>query len=119
MEKNDEIMTKDFKNIINNIKNEIKTTQTKVLFHANSELILLYFRIGKILDENSKYGNYFIKNLALEIKIDFEKLNGFSERNLKRMKRFYNEYKEYKNVPQVVAQLPWGHNIVLFEKIKK
>lgn len=52
-----------------------------------------------------------MKNLAQKIKIGFTNLNGFSERNLKRMKRFHNEYKEYKIVPQLVAQLPWGHNI--------
>ena len=111
-------MEEEFKNIVKNIKNEIKATQTKILYHANNELIMLYFRIGRIIEDNSRYGNSFIKNLALEIKVDFDNSDGFSERNLKRMKRFYNEYKEYENVPQAVAQLPWGHNIILFEKIK-
>ena len=114
----EEKTNEEFRNIVNNIKNEIKTTQSKILYHANNELIMLYYKIGKILEENSKYGNYFIKNLALEIKIDFENSDGFSERNLKRMKRFYNEYKEFEKMPQAVAQLPWGHNIILFEKIK-
>ena len=111
-------MEEEFKNIFKIIKNEIKATQTKILYHANNELIMLYFRIGRIIEDNSRYGNSFIKNLALEIKMDFDNSDGFSERNLKRMKRFYNEYKEYENVPQAVAQLPWGHNIILFEKIK-
>ena len=34
------------------------------------------------------------------------------------MKLFYNEYKEDKKWPQLVANLPWGHNILLMEKIK-
>ena len=38
-------------------------------------------------------------------------------RNLKYMKKFYNEYKNNEVVQQVVAQLPWGHNIVLMDKI--
>ena len=112
------ILENDFKNIVDEIKREIRSTQTNIIYHANNEIIILYFKIGKILEENSKYGNYFIRNLAVEIKIYFENSDGFSERNLKRMKRFYNEYKEYENVPQAVAQLPWGHNIILFEKIK-
>jgi len=113
-----ETLDKNFKLAISKIKNDIRQTQTKVIYQANNELILLYFRIGKMLEENSRYGNGFIKNLAREIKIDLPNVEGFSERNLKRMKRFYNEYKEYGNMPQAVAYLPWGHNILLFEKIK-
>lgn len=113
-----ETLESDFKVAITEIKNDIRNTQTRVIFQANNELILLYFRIGKILERNSKYGNSFIKNLATEIKLELPNIEGFSERNLKRMKRLYNEYKEYGKVPQAVAQLPWGHNILLFEKIK-
>ena len=59
-----------------------------------------------------------VMDIAREIKMDLPNIDGFSERNLKRMKRFYNEYKEYGKVPQAVAHLPWGHNILLFEKIR-
>ena len=34
------------------------------------------------------------------------------------MKKFYLEYKDDEVVQQLVAQVPWGHNIVLMEKIK-
>lgn len=109
----------DFIGIVNDIKNDIKSTQIKTFQQVNSNLINLYFRIGKRLEENSRYGNSFIKNVAESIKLEYPGLKGFSERNLKRMKRFYNEYKMYGGkVPQVVAQLPWGHNAALFEKIK-
>ena len=113
-----ETLEKDFKTLIKEIKDDIKNTQRRVLYQSNNELIMLYYRIGKVLEENSEYGNGFIKNIAIEIKIDLPNITGFSERNLKRMKRFYNEYKEYEKVPQAMAHLPWGQNILLFEKIK-
>jgi len=113
-----EITKEEFSSVVSIIKNDIKNTQFKIAYQANNELILLYFRIGKVLEDNSEYGNHFIENLAIEIKIELPDAQGFSERNLKRMKRFYNEYKEYEKVPQAVAHLPWGHNILLFEKIK-
>ena len=47
----------NFKSAIFEIKTDIKKTQAKVIYQANNELILLYFRIGKILAVNSKYGN--------------------------------------------------------------
>ena len=34
------------------------------------------------------------------------------------MRCFYNEYKSNENWQQLVAKLPWGHNILLMEKIK-
>jgi len=68
--------------------------------------------------ENSTWGNKFIETLETELKLDFPNIKGFSARNLKRMKRFYTEYKDYEKVPPAVAQLPWTHNVILFEKIK-
>ena len=112
------MLEKDFKSIISNIKNEITTTQVKVAFEANKNLILLYYRLGKIIFENSKYGNSFIKNVAMELNLEFPKIKGFSERNLRSMKLFYDEYKDDENWQQLVAKLPWGHNLLLIEKLK-
>ena len=112
------IEKEEFNSIVRTIKNEIKNTQIKTMLSANKNLIMMYFRIGKVLSENSKYGNSFIKNISHSIRLEYPGIKGFSERNLMRMKRFYNEYKNEKKLPQLVAHLPWGHNVVLMEKIK-
>ena len=108
----------EFKNIINDIKQEIKSTQYKVAVQSNISLISMYFRLGKILNDNYKYGNKFIDEVSKDLKIEFPNSTGFSVRNLKYMKKFYIEYKDDELVQQLVAQVPWGHNIVLMEKIK-
>lgn len=115
---NIEIAAKDFKSIIDTMKEEIKTTQVKTMQTVNSNLIMMYFRLGKIIFENSKYGNSFIKNIATELKLEFPTMKGFSERNLRAMKLFYEEYNEDENWQQLVAKLPWGHNLLLIEKFK-
>ena len=66
----------------------------------------MYFKIGKILDENSKYGNSFIKNVAHAIKLEYPGIKGFSERYLRSIRYFYNEYKNDEKWQQLVAQLP-------------
>lgn len=105
----EEIMIeKDFKQILNDIKIDIKNTQRKTIIEANSNLIMLYFRLGKILDDNFEYGNKFIDDVARELNLEFPKIKGFSVRNLKYMKTFYNEYKNDELVQQLVAQLPMG-----------
>lgn len=109
---------RNFKLIVNDIKNEIKTTQIKVAVEANKSLINLYFRLGKILNDNFKYGNKFIDDISHELKLEFPNMKGFSVRNLKYMKKFYIEYKDNKSVQRCVAQLPWRHNIVLMSKLK-
>ena len=113
-----EKVSEELKNVVNNIKSEIKITQINTIQQVNKNLIVMYFKIGKILDESSKYGNSFIKNVAHAIKLEYPNIKGFSDRNLKYMKKFYIEYKEDRKVQQLVAQLPWGHNILLMEKIK-
>jgi predicted nuclease of restriction endonuclease-like (RecB) superfamily len=114
----EERISEKFKNVVTSIKNEIKTTQINTMQQINKNLIMMYFRIGKILNDNSKYGNSFIKNISSTIKVEYPNMKGFSDRNLKYMKKFYIEYKNNEKVQQLVAQLPWGHNILLMEKIK-
>ena len=112
------MLEKDFKEIISNIKEEIINTQIKTMQEVNSNLIRLYFKLGKIVSENKIYGNNFTKQVSTELKLTFPSMKGFSERNTRSMRLFYNEYKDDEKVQQLVAQLPWGHNILLIDKIK-
>lgn len=111
------MLEKDFKEIITNIKDDIRNTQVKTAVQVNQNLIMLYFRLGKILNDNYEYGNKFIDEVAHELKLEYPNSTGYSTRNLKYMKKFYLEYKDNELVQQLVAQVPWGHNIVLMEKI--
>lgn len=109
---------KDFKDIIIKAKEDILATRYNIMQSANSEVIKLYFRLGKIVRENVKYGNKFIQNFSTSLKLEFPNTEGFSERNLSRMKKFYEEYKDLSILPTALAKLPWSHNMLLLEKIK-
>lgn len=80
-----ELKENDIVNVINDIKNDILSIKHKISENANNELLGLYFRIGKYIYENSKYGSKFIDNLSISLKIDFPDATGFSKRNLSRM----------------------------------
>ncbi len=112
------MLDKSFQEITSNIKNAITKTQLEIMTDANKKLVNLYYNIGKTLEENSSWGNKFIDNVAMELKLSFSNLKGFSVRNLKYMKTFYNEYKDDEEFVQLVAQLPWKHNITLMQKVK-
>lgn len=112
------MLESNFKEIISNIKEEIINTQIKTFQEVNNNLIMLYFRLGKIISENKVYGNNFTKQVSTELKLTFPNMKGFSERNLRAMRLFYEEYSEDEKWQQVVAKLPWGHNLLLIEKVK-
>ena len=104
----DAMIEKDFKMIIANMKKEIISTQIKTIQEVNSNLIKLYFRLGKIVSENKVYGNNFTKQVSTELKLTFPNMKGFSERNIRSMRLFYEEYADDEKWQQLVAKLPWG-----------
>ncbi len=103
--------------IIENIKSEIGKAQYKAILHVNRELILLYYEIGKIINEHKSWGNKFIDNLAKDIKLAFPDSTGYSARNLKYMAKFAAEYTDAQIVQEVLAQITWYHNLALMDKL--
>ena len=85
---------------------------------VNKELIFMYWHIGKIILENVQWGNKFIDNLSIDLKLEFPNINGFSVRNLKYMRKIAEEYPDFEFVQEVLAQITWYHNIILMDKIK-
>lgn len=59
------MLEEDFKKIIGNIKEEILNAQIITMQQVNSNLIMLYFRLGKIVAESKKYGNSFTKQVSM------------------------------------------------------
>lgn len=113
-----EINVSKYKEIFENIKNEILNAQYKAMQAVNKELIFMYWHIGKIVLENSQWGNKFIDNLSIDLKLEFPNINGFSIRNLKNMKKFSEEYPNFEFVQSVTAQITWTHNVLLLDKVK-
>ena len=104
--------------IIENIKTKIGNAQFKAAVSVNRELIMLYYNIGLIINENKSWGNKFIENLARDIKLAFPNSTGYSVRNLKYMAKFAEEYPDSEFVQTVSAQIPWSHNCLIMDKIK-
>ncbi len=111
------INNNEYLNIIESVKSEIKNAQYKAAVSVNKELVLLYYNIGKIINEHKTWGSKFIENFSADIHLSFPDTKGYSVRNLKYMAKFAAEYPDEEFVQQVVAQIPWGQNIVLLDRI--
>lgn len=107
----------DYLNIVESIKSEIKSAQYKAALNVNRELIVLYYNIGKIINEHKVWGNRFIDNLAADIKLSFPSIKGYSVRNLKYMSKFAETYPDEQFVQTVSAQIPWSHNTLILDKV--
>jgi len=119
---NEIIKSQEYQGWIKNLKSKIHAARTKVALTINSQLLELYWEIGKDISERqskSDWGSKLIEEVANELKNEFPELKGFSRRNIYAMRQWYNFYSEkYPFVPQSVAQIPWGHNRLIISKVK-
>ena len=99
----------EYLQIIETIKGQIKGAQYQAALNVNRELIMLYYHIGKVINEHKTWGSKFIENLAADIRISFPNVKGYSVRNLKYMAKFAETYPDEAFVQTVSAQIPWSH----------
>lgn len=123
------ISANEYADVLIELKDRIHEAQIKAANAANSELLKLYWTIGKTIvnkQEQSGWGSNFIENIAKDLQNEFPGIEGFSRSNLFRMRAFYIKYtKVARPVRQLdimeglgaLSQLPWSHNVVLMEKL--
>jgi len=130
--------------LLADVKSRIRSAQTRAAFAANRELILLYWDIGRMIGQRQAqegWGAAVIPRLARDLKNELSGVKGFSERNIGYMVRFAREYgllpvlqqpvakpaseaaappsaSKPATLQQLVAEIPWGHNVLLMEKVK-
>lgn len=103
---------------IEQVKQEIKAAQYKAAVHVNTELIMLYYNIGCVINAHKSWGSKFVDNLAQDIKMEFPQSTGYSVRNLKYMAKFARMFPDKEFVQAALAQITWYHNIALMDKVK-
>ena len=115
------IIGKEYISFLNEIKSRIISARIKAVRSVNKELIKLYWDIGRSIierQEKYKWGDAVVEKLANDLKEDFKSTFGFSVQNLWYMRQFYLEYKDDAILQQLVGELPWGHNILIFSQVK-
>lgn len=103
------------------LKARIHGAQQRAALAVNRELVLLYWQIGRdILARQAEqgWGAKVIERLSQDLRAAFPEMKGFSPRNLKYMRAFAEAWPDEEFVQQAAAQLPWGHNLVLLDRLK-
>jgi predicted nuclease of restriction endonuclease-like (RecB) superfamily len=101
----------------NDIKTLLQNARNKVYAAINSTMTETYWEIGKrIVEEEqegesrAQYGKQLLKNLSTTLSEEFGK--GFSEDNLKNMRRFYLTFSKSETLSHKF-KLSWSHYIFL------
>lgn len=113
-------MDSSYASFIEDIKSTIKSQRISIILKASSEMICLYWKIGKAILDKQKHegwGAKVIDRISKDLKEAFPDMSGFSPRNLKYMRKFAECWSDYEKVQQVVAQLPWRSNCMLMDRV--
>jgi predicted nuclease of restriction endonuclease-like (RecB) superfamily len=98
----------EYHNWLHNLKLQIKTGQIKAALSVNSQMIMLYWDLGKQItekQENAQWGSGFIEQLSKDLREEFPEMTGFSAKNLRYMRVFYNFYSQDQICAQPVHKL--------------
>lgn len=88
------------------LKSKIRSTQLKAAVTVNTELITLYWDLGKMIAEKqTAWGTGFLDQLSKDLKEEFPMMEGLLFRKLKYCRQFYQFYVNVIG-QQAVAQLP-------------
>ncbi|MFQ6241859.1 DUF1016 N-terminal domain-containing protein [Sinorhizobium meliloti] len=110
-----------YASLLAELKDRIRTARLKAAVAVNQELILLYWSIGReILARQvaEGWGARVIDRLATDLRRGFPEMTGLSPRNLKYMRAFAEAFPDEEIVQQLVARLPWGHNVKLIAGVE-
>ena len=109
----------DYAHLLAEVKERVRTAQYAALKAVNTELVGLYWDIGRMIVERQAgktWGKAIVQQLAGDLQREFPGVGGFSASNLWRMKGFFETYQGIQKLAPLVREIGWSHNIVIMER---
>ena len=105
---------------IADIKQKVRQAQYDALKVVNTQLINLYWEIGKSISEkqSENWGKAVVPMLSKELQKEFPGIGGFSEGNLWLMAQFFNEYHIVEFLVPLVREISWSKHTSILKKCK-
>src|SRR5262245_21558815 len=128
-------MPPGYAGVLADLKRRIRDAQSRAALAVSRELIGVYWYVGRTIVERQAeagWGDAVVERIAHDLRHAFPDLKGFSPGNIWRMRAFCLAWSggakkvpravagdeagnTAKKLPQAVAELPWGHNVLLLE----
>jgi len=100
----------------------IHSARQRAVQAVNTQLVELYWQVGAYIShklEQAEWGDAVVTQLADYLARTQPGLNGFTGRNLFRMRQFYEAYRGDEKVSALLTQLPWTHNLIILSQSKR
>ena len=110
-----EILFNDYLSDLNKIKETIRQNQNKAMVYVNSQMIMTYYEIGRIINERKTWGSKYIEKLSNDLK---EYGKGYSIQNLYRMSQIAAEFNKDELFSQPAREIPWFTLVEIVHKSK-
>lgn len=110
--------TGDYPRLLAEIKERVRSAQYEALKAVNTELVGLYWDIGRLIVERQSgetWGKAVVQQLSGDLRREFPGVGGFSASNLWRMKGFYETYRGLEKLAPLVREIGWSHNLAIME----
>ncbi len=107
--------------LLRDLKARIRGAQVRAALAVSRELVLLYWSVGRdilVRQDTEGWGTRIIERLAHDLQNEFPGIEGFSLRSLKYMRSFAEAWPDEAIVQQSAALLPWGHHMLLLDRVK-
>lgn len=103
---------------LNEIKQRIRHAQYEAMKAVNTEIIALYWEIGRSIAEKQAngWGKSIVEQLSKDIQKEFPGIKGFGTSNLWNMAKFYVEYHDDKNLQPMVGEISWAKHVAIMTK---
>jgi predicted nuclease of restriction endonuclease-like (RecB) superfamily len=114
-------ITGAYVDMLRSIKAAVRDSRLYAQRTVNRELIGLYWTIGREIaqrQEKEGWGRSVVERLSSDLCREFPGMHGFSARNLWDMRRLFEEYCNDPNLRQLVAEIPWGQNLLILNMVK-
>ncbi len=107
--------------LLTEVKERVRNAQYAALRAVNTELVSLYWDIGRLIvgrQSAGDHGDAVVVKLAADLQDEFPDLRGFSRRNIFYMRQMFLTYAEDSKVQPLVAQIAWTHNVIILQRCK-
>jgi predicted nuclease of restriction endonuclease-like (RecB) superfamily len=111
----------DYAHLLAEVKERVRMAQYAALKSVNTELVGLYWDIGRMIVErqqDAEHGSAIAEQLSNDLRAEFPGISGFSRRNIFYMREFYLLYRDDERVQPLVAQIGWTHNLIILQRCK-
>ncbi len=110
-----------YRDFLRAFKAQVQQSHIGAARAVNRALVGLYWELGRLIvtrQNDLGWGQAVVERLSSDLRLAYPDITGFSPQNLWLMRQFFMEYQGLANLQPLVGDLPWGHNVLIMQRIK-